>query len=69
MYQSTGNQSLIDHFILSENATELFLSFDDVDAVNNFSDHSAVKCVIDNDMKYFVQNGAKKGGGGKNCMA
>ncbi len=29
---------------------------------NNFSDDSAVKCVIDNDLHYFVQNGAKKGG-------
>ncbi len=60
--KGTGNQYLIDHFILSENATELLLSYDDVDGVNNFSDHSATKCVIDNDMKYFIQNCAKKGG-------
>ncbi len=56
-----GNQLLIDHFILSENATELLLSYDDVDGANNFSDHSAVKCVINNNMQYFVQNDAKKG--------
>ncbi len=60
--KGTGNQPLIDHFIMSENATELLLSYDDVDGANNFSDHSAVKCVIDNDTQYFVQNDAEKGG-------
>ncbi len=28
---------------------------------HNFSDHSAVKCVIGNDMQWFVQNSAQKG--------
>ncbi len=60
--KDTGNQSLIDHFIMSENATELLLSYDDMAGENNISAHSAVKCVIDNDIQHFVQNGTKKGG-------
>ncbi len=54
--KGTSNQALIDHFMLSDNVTELLLSYDDVDGANNFYSHSVVKCVIDNDMHYCVQN-------------
>ena len=50
--KGSGHTSFIDHFILSDNLYDALLTFDNVDSVNNFSDHIPVKCVIDYVMSY-----------------
>ncbi len=48
-----GVKSQIDHFILSENAINMILTYDSLDATNNFSEHFPVKCTIDFNVEYF----------------
>ena len=42
-----GTRSLIDHFILSDNAMCMLDTYTTIDDVNNCSDHVAVKCTFD----------------------
>ncbi len=39
-------RSLIDHFVISEILQDYLLSYDEIDSHDNFSDHIAVKCVL-----------------------
>jgi hypothetical protein len=45
--RGTGATSLIDHFILGDNAIDKLLSYDSMDAANNFSENFPVKCIMD----------------------
>ena len=48
-YQSkgSGRRSLIDHFIISDNIKQYLSYYSPCDGPDNFSDHLAVKCVLD----------------------
>ncbi len=49
----TGVTSQIDHFILSENAINMILTYDSLDTANNFCEHFPVKCTMDYNVEYF----------------
>ncbi len=44
--RSSAVTSHIDHFILSENAIDMLLAYDSIDAENIFSEQFPLKCVI-----------------------
>ncbi len=45
--KSSKSRSLIDNFVISENMGDTLSSYDEMDSHINFSDHSAVNCVLD----------------------
>ncbi len=47
-----GVTSQIVHFILSENAINMILIYDSLDAANNLSKHFPVKCTINFNVEY-----------------
>ncbi len=53
-YYSKGSNArlLIDHFVISENLQDDVLSYDEIDSLDNFSDHIAVKCVLNVNVIY-----------------
>ncbi len=46
IYYCKGSNArpFIDHFVISENLQDDFLSYDEIDSQDNFSDHVVVKC-------------------------
>ena len=57
-YCSKGSsvKSLIDHFLISDNVSNLLQTYTTIDSVNNPSDHIAIKCVLDITISYTVEN-------------
>ena len=54
-----GATSLIDHFIISENALPSLLHYETVDAASNFSEHLTVRCVLDYTVGYMCNSRPK----------
>ncbi len=50
--KSSNARSLIDHFVISENLQDNLLSYNEIDSHDNFSDHIAVKCVLNVNVIY-----------------
>ena len=49
-------KSLIDHFLISGNVSNLLQTYTTIDSVNNPSDHIAIKGVLDITISYTVEN-------------
>ena len=45
--KSSDARSLIDHFIVGLNCKHFLIKYDEMDGPDNFSDHSAIRCVIE----------------------
>ncbi len=50
--KSCDSMSLIDHFLISENCSSALQLYGEIDASDNFSDHVAVKYVMNINVNY-----------------
>ena len=53
--KSCDSMSLIDHFLIRENCSTALQQYDEIDASDNFSDHTAVMCVMNINVDYMNQ--------------